>query len=310
MIRKLLSALAIVVISASTMGVTAQDIKVVSVGSVSQEKAKTKQKTVIPGGDTPDSYTKVDDGAYDCIYKYTVKVTTKSGEEVMEDYYCNLDLGNKAARFCDLNAFRADSAVLAPNPDAAKREELRKEYRRSKYRFTGDVILGYPEGKLTYTDLVTPDYMEYTESLGTMEWTIGEETDTVCGYLCTKATTNYGGREWTAWFAEDIPSAFGPWKFNGLPGLILKATDSEGVNDFTAISFKAATIPVAKPHNEAIQQTSRDNFVKSKNLFESNPYKYLSPEMVKEITVIEGGVIVNGVEVPTRPHGYTPIERQ
>ena len=41
-------------------------------------------------------------------------------------------------------------------------------------------------------------------------------------------------RKYTAYFAEDIPVSYGPWKLQGLPGLILEAYDSEGRIHFTA----------------------------------------------------------------------------
>ncbi|OYQ43251.1 hypothetical protein CHU92_03595 [Flavobacterium cyanobacteriorum] len=56
------------------------------------------------------------------------------------------------------------------------------------------------------------------------KWNITGETKDIAGFLCTKATTNYRGRVWTAWFAPDIPIPFGPWKLHGLPGLILEST--------------------------------------------------------------------------------------
>lgn len=262
-----------------------------------------------PGGSTPDSYQKVDDGAYECLYLYTVMATDKAGNKVEENYYCMLDFGKNASRFADYTVFRADSAVLASVSDAALRDKYTFELGKQNFRFYGDVIQGYPAGQITYTDLVTPDYLEYTEPLGGMKWEIGEETDTVCGYACTKATASYGGREWEAWFAEDIPTQFGPWKFNGLPGLILKVADNEGIHDFSAIGFKKGTTPVAKPKNDRISKTTRDKFVEMKARFEKSPFNYIPKEAIQGVTVIPGGkVLVNGVELPRRPNGYTPVE--
>lgn len=71
----------------------------------------------------------------------------------------------------------------------------------------------------------------YTEPFAEMEWEIeGDSTRTVLGYECVMARTNYHGREWRAWFTPEIPVQDGPWKFHGLPGLILAA---ESDNDMT-----------------------------------------------------------------------------
>jgi len=53
-------------------------------------------------------------------------------------------------------------------------------------------------------------------------WSIDESsTRKIAGYLCTKATTNFRGSEIVAYFAKDLPYSTGPFKFFGLPGLIL-----------------------------------------------------------------------------------------
>ena len=69
--------------------------------------------------------------------------------------------------------------------------------------------------------------IEYVEPLPQFEWELMEATDTVAGYACSVAKTRFRGREWTVWFTMEIPISAGPWKFNGLPGLILKAQDDK-----------------------------------------------------------------------------------
>lgn len=281
-------------------------IKVVGTGTA-QASRKVSQ-TSYPGGPTPESYQKIDDGAYECLYLYTINTADGSGNIVNENYYCMLDFGKNASRFSDYTVFRADSAVLAPTSNPALRDKYLYGLGKQKFRFYGDLIQGFPAGELTYTDLVTPDYLEYTEPLGNIDWQIGEATDTICGYLCTEATASYGGREWVAWFAEDIPSQFGPWKFNGLPGLILKVADTDGIHDFSAISFKHGSTPVAKPDNNLISKTTRDKFIDIKARFEKSPFKYIPEEAINGVVVNGKEVLVNGVELPKRPNGYTPIE--
>ena len=41
------------------------------------------------------------------------------------------------------------------------------------------------------------------------------------------AKVNYAGRTYTAWYAMDIPVHYGPFKFEGLPGLIMKIEDAD-----------------------------------------------------------------------------------
>ena len=61
------------------------------------------------------------------------------------------------------------------------------------------------------------------------DWILTEETQLIGRFVCKKATTKFRGRNYTAWYTEQIPLPYGPWKLNGLPGLILEAYDDDGV---------------------------------------------------------------------------------
>ena len=69
--------------------------------------------------------------------------------------------------------------------------------------------------------------IEYEEDIPKFDWSLLEQTDTICGYPCYTAKTTFRGRDWTVWYTHEIPFAAGPWKFNGLPGLILKVQDRD-----------------------------------------------------------------------------------
>jgi GLPGLI family protein len=59
-----------------------------------------------------------------------------------------------------------------------------------------------------------------------ISWELLNETKNINSFICQKARGNFRGRTYIVWFTNDIPVSHGPWKLNGLPGLILEATDS------------------------------------------------------------------------------------
>jgi len=70
------------------------------------------------------------------------------------------------------------------------------------------------------------------------DWKILSETKEISGYSCIKATTQFRGREWVAWFAPLIPLSYGPWKLHGLPGLILEAYDTNNKYTFRSVKVE------------------------------------------------------------------------
>lgn len=72
--------------------------------------------------------------------------------------------------------------------------------------------------------------------LPVINWKIEKDTKDIAGIKCQKASGNFGGRHYTAWFAPSLAMKYGPWKLNGLPGLILEAADTAKEVVFTCKS--------------------------------------------------------------------------
>lgn len=70
------------------------------------------------------------------------------------------------------------------------------------------------------------------------DWKIEKEVAEKYGYKCQKATLNYKGRTWEAWFTQDIPVQEGPYVFKGLPGLIVYMKDDRGSYEFAFSGLK------------------------------------------------------------------------
>lgn len=61
-----------------------------------------------------------------------------------------------------------------------------------------------------------------------IDWKLSNESKKIGTFECQKATATFRGREYTAWYTNEIPLPYGPWKLQGLPGLILEAYDKDG----------------------------------------------------------------------------------
>lgn len=86
-----------------------------------------------------------------------------------------------------------------------------------------------------------------------MDWEISSQVSEFNGNKIQKATMNFGGRIWTAWFAPEIKIADGPYKFSGLPGLILKLEDDKGDYRFSFVK----KINIEKAFSETIKPDAR-----------------------------------------------------
>lgn len=79
---------------------------------------------------------------------------------------------------------------------------------------------------------LSPNYYFYKSKVS-LEWKLEEDKKKIGDYIVQKATTQYGGRSWVAWFTSEIPLPYGPYVFNGLPGMILEVYDTEDHYHFT-----------------------------------------------------------------------------
>ena len=121
--------------------------------------------------------------------------------------------------------------------------------------------------KIRVLDYGSPvgDQFVYEDDPGNWLWKMSNEMDTISGYACQKASLRFRGRDYTAWFSADIPMSDGPWKFSGLPGLILKVEDSQALFSFELIGLKPLEnpLPIVADESRSIK-CSRAEFEQQK----------------------------------------------
>lgn len=132
------------------------------------------------------------------------------------------------------------------------------------------------------------DFYIVSELLPKIYWKIENETKEILGYPVQKASCIFRGRNYIAWFASKINIQDGPWKFNGLPGLILEIASTDNFIKFEAYQItlnkkgeNLENLLVKYPNVKRIEKTKRDElerknidkqikYIKSQNPDQSN----------------------------------------
>lgn len=203
---------------------------------------------------------------------------------------------NGISKFTSLKNAQVDSII----PTMSQEDLMRNADRLANGPFV-NIFKNYPKGELTHTEKIVLDWFRYHEPLPDFKWELGDSTRNILGYECFEAKCNFRGREWTVFYTEEIPIMDGPWKFCGLPGLIMSASDKDGDYRYECIGIKNnASQPIAiydVPYNE----TTRKKFYDTLHRYETNPYGYAETVAGFHITVTDQA----GNPDPT---AYDPIE--
>ena len=165
-------------------------------------------------------------------------------------------------------------------------------------KFSEKIYKFYPDMKVQYAERIssgfTPMNIGYSEDLK-FDWKISNEKQKIGSYNAQKATTDFGGRKWIAWFTTDIPLQDGPYKFHGLPGLIVKIEDdaknyswelkgNKKVNNFSEITYLESIAPGG--NGGKVQEVSREKFEKTFADYKKDPFAsarpMLKPEMLSQ----------------------------
>lgn len=148
----------------------------------------------------------------------------------------------------------------------------------------------FVEGRLKHYDTAGLEKYVYEEQIGEWNWNTGDSTKEVLGYECIVAYADYHGRKWTVWFAPEIPVNNGPWKLDGLPGLILEASTDDGQYSFIATGVQQTAKPIGTVClADEYEKTTRKKFLKSKRAFIDNPLGKINAQMGGDINVSSDG---------------------
>ena len=169
-------------------------------------------------------------------YKY-VPDSTKN--ENIETEIMALDIYKGFSKFYSYEKFKSDSlqkAIADKSISATGMiETSRTENSRGKINYI--ISKKYPDYETNYlTRLGQTKYIVKEERK--LHWKILENKEKLDKYVVQKATTEFAGRKWIAFFTTEIPLQDGPYKFQGLPGLILKISDVNNNHSFSLVGIQ------------------------------------------------------------------------
>lgn len=178
--------------------------------------------------------------------------------------YSYINLGLNKNVNCELNISQQKSLFvfdLKNNEDSV----FVDEYEVVNFSITGNDSIGtwvykdFGKEELIFRDFVftnkTNKPFIVTESMPQFEWDILDIREKVNNIDCQKATTTFRGRTYDVWYALDLPVNNGPWKFHGLPGLIVKVISSDSKIQFTITGIKKSTDDFATQDELATDDT-------------------------------------------------------
>lgn len=148
-------------------------------------------------------------------FEYDLRCSKDTLSNNFQKFNTVLEFTDKAKKFYDMDVYKHDS-ILNNNGG------------------TGYMSTGFDQNLLKLkSDQINQTYHQLyidwfrLQSTDQFSWEITQEKKKEKGYKLQKAITNFGGRKWIAWFTEEIPIPEGPYKFSGLPGLIVEISDSK-----------------------------------------------------------------------------------
>ncbi|WP_445452272.1 GLPGLI family protein [Flavobacterium sp. 25HG05S-40] len=131
----------------------------------------------------------------------------------------------------------------------------------------------YTKDTLIFNEIILNKKVFVGEKINLFNWEIKPKSDTlVLGFKCQKATAKFRGRTYEATFSNEIAPYGGPWKFDGLPGLIVsvKSLDNYFVIEPRKIKKDGKTLNLIT------------NIYENKKVISWNMYKNTFEERLRE----------------------------
>ncbi len=255
----------------------------------------------------------LDHSIMECIYEHTIfdpnYSTKKKYIKNPQTHTQILSIGRNASLYKAYQSYVTDSIIKADYPTGITNNEywklsfaIGKTYGGKPATYT---LKELTNGKLTHKEMIFMDPYIYEEDIPEIDWiATGEEAD-ICGYRCKTATASFRGRDWTAWYTENIPISNGPEMFGNLPGLILKIEDEKQEHVIQAIQIRKSNEGFGVGKETSAFKTDRKTFNKMQADFYNDPGTFTEGNPLAPTTLDGKPIMRKG-----KRRFFNPIEKE
>ena len=232
------------------------------------------------------------------IYEY--KYASDSTKiDSLKTEWMYLDINKTGSEYYSKSAFESDSIIneSIKKQMASGMKSISVSRNRQGGEVSYEVEKTYPDYKISLITNIGNDTYKVSEDRP-INWKISTEKKKIGEFQTQKATTHFAGRNWIAWFTTDVPIQDGPYKFSGLPGLIVEIADEKNSHKIELKGLKKIT---ETAQEEANTQGKDIPFLKKKPI-DVNRAKYL-----KIVAQYENDPVQGMREVLGRPNSKVMI---
>ncbi len=199
-----------------------------------------KELGIAPDFQSTTNFDVIDQAKLVVTYAVTMNLAPEYEEGVFEDVW-TLEIGQRVSKGYSQILHKEDLDWTKSESLSEKPTLIRNAF---IYPTIGEEVYKYSPYGESKKDIITlrlfgfDDVYRYIDDKIAFKWRLTGEKKTFLGYNCQKGVADFRGRTYEAWFTTELPFRDGPYKFDGLPGLILDIQDQEGHYHWSCIGIE------------------------------------------------------------------------
>lgn len=233
-----------------------------------------------------------------CVYNYSSSQSLQTGRAIYAfshirdtlspaDIYSEemaLAFNLKQSSYFSFTKYFGDSILQARIKIVQSGGKISQEEFKAATQFrittSESLYFNFDENKFLFLHPWIGETLGIESKIEFIDWHLQDSTKTIEGLSCNKATCNFKGRNYEVWYSPTIPVKAGPWKLNGLPGLIIEAKDQTGSIAFTlrSLTYLPNDTKQVSPTSK-YRKVTKEQFDKLKNGLLQNPQAYINAAM-------------------------------